>query len=97
VQFREPTAVSRLKVVCSEHEQSRTQEMTVWASVHRGEEHHEVLRQQFNFSPDGATEEVEEYSLNLHAVSAIHLRIIPSVDGAPAVVRVNELRLASAR
>ena len=95
VRFREPTSLSRLRVICSEAEQSRTQEMTVWASLHRGEQHREVVRQQFNFSPDGATEEVEEYALQLEAVSTIELRIVPSIDGRPAVARVDELRLAT--
>lgn len=95
VRFRQPTDVRRLRVVATEAEQSRTQEMTVWASLHRGERHREVLRQQFNFSPDGATEEVEEYALTLDGVSAIQLRIVPSIDGTPATARVSELRVSS--
>lgn len=47
------------------------------------------------FRPDGATEEVEEYALQLEDVSTIQLRIVPSIDGQPAVVRVSELRVAS--
>ena len=69
--------------------------MTIWASLDRGERHREVLRQQFNFSPNGATEEVEEYALQLEEVSAIQLRIVPSINGQPAVARVTELRVAS--
>ena len=95
IRFHEPTSVSRLRVICSEVEQSRTQEMTVWASLRRGEQHREVVRQQFNFSPSGATEEVEEYALSLEAVSAIQLRVVPSIDGRPAIARVTELRLGS--
>jgi hypothetical protein len=95
VRFHAPTSVRRLRVVSSETEQSRTQEMTIWASSHRGERHRELLRQQFNFSPHGAREEVEEYALQLEEVSAIQLRIVPSVDGRPAVARVSELRVAS--
>lgn len=96
VRFRQPTSLRRLRVICSEAEQTRTQEMTVWASLDRGERHRQVLRQQFNFSPNGATEEVEDYALQLEEVSAIQLRIVPSIDGRPAVARVDELRLASA-
>jgi hypothetical protein len=89
-------AVRRLRVVTAEPEKSRTQEMTVWVSMHRGERHREVLRQQFNFSPHGAIEEIEEYALQLDDVSAIHLRIVPSIDGRAAVARVRELRVAAA-
>ena len=95
IRFHHPTSVSRMRVVSSEIEQSRTQEMTISASLDRGERHREVLRQQFNFSPNGATEEVEEYALQLEDVSAIQLRIVPSIDGRPAVARVTELRVAS--
>lgn len=95
VRFHHPTSVRRLRVVSSEVEQSRTQEMRIWASSLRGERHRELLRQQFNFSPNGATEEVEDYALQLDDVSAIQLRIVPSIDGRPAVARVSELRIAS--
>lgn len=95
IHFHHRTSVRRLRVVSSEVEQARTQEMTIWASLHGGEPHREVVRQQFNFSPHGATEEVEEYALQLDDVSTIKMRIVPSIDGRPAVARVNELRVAS--
>jgi hypothetical protein len=95
VRFHQPTSVRRLRVITTEVEQSRTQEMTVWASLRRGERHKEVLRQQFNFSPDGATRQVEEYALALDDVAAIQLRIVPSIDGRPATARVTDLRIAS--
>ena len=76
IRFHHPTSVSRVRVVSSEFEQSRTQEITVWASLDRGQ-HREVLRQQFSFSPNGATEEVGEYALRLERVSVIQLRIVP--------------------
>ena len=57
--------------------------------------HREVLRQQFSFSPNGATQEVGEYALPLERVSVIQLRIVPSIDGQPVVARVTEFRVAS--
>jgi hypothetical protein len=95
IRFHHPTPVSRVRVVSSEFEQSRTQEITLWASLHRGQQHREVLRHQFSFSPNGATEEVGEYALGLDGVSVIQLRIVPSIDGQPAVARVTEFRVAS--
>lgn len=95
IRFHYPTAVRRLRVRSTETEVSRTQQMTVWACLHRGERHREVVRQQFNFSPDGATEEIEEYGLELDAVSAIQLRVVPSIDGCHATAHVSELRVAS--
>lgn len=95
VRFHDRTPVRRLRVISSEAEQSRTQQMTIWVSLRGGERHREVLRRQFNFSPNGATEEVEEYALQLEDVSTIQLRIVPSIDGRPAVARVDDLRVAS--
>lgn len=97
IRFRQPTSVRRLRVVSQETEQTRTQEMTIWASVHRGERHREMLRQQFNFSPHGATQEIEDYALQLDAVSDIQIRIVPDIDGSPAVARISELRVASSQ
>ena len=95
IRFHRRTPVRRLRVVSSELKESRTQEMTIWASLRGGERHREVLRQQFNFSPNGATEEVEDYALEFEEVSTIQLRIVPSIDGQPAVARVSELCVAS--
>jgi hypothetical protein len=95
IRFHHPTSVSRLRVVSSEVEQLRTHEMTMWASVHRGARHREVLRQQFTFSPNGATEKSKKYTLQLEDMSTIQLRIVQSIDGRPAVARVSELRVAS--
>ena len=96
IRFHHPMVVRRLRVVATEPEASRTQEMTVWACLHCGERHREVLRQQFNFSPDGATEEIEDYVFEFDDVSALQLRIVPSVEGRPATAHVRELRVASA-
>jgi len=94
MRFHDPMFVRLLRIISSEPEQSRTQEMTVWASLHRGEQHREVVRQRFNFSPLGATEEIEEYIVQLEDVSAIQLRIVPSIDGRCAVARVDGVWLA---
>lgn len=95
IRFHDRTPVRRLCVVSSEVEQTRTQEMAIWVSLRGGERHREVLRQQFTFSPGGATEEVEEYDLELEEVSTIQLRIVPSIDGRSAVARVDDVRVAS--
>ena len=95
VRFHRATSLSRMRVCSVEREQSRTQEMTVWATLNRGEQHRELVRQQFTFSPGGATEEVEEYEFDLQSVSAIQVRIVPSIDGRPAVARVSDLRFAA--
>lgn len=95
VRFHHPTSLRRLRLVSCETEQARTQEITVWVSLARGERHRELLRQQFTFSPQGATEEVEEYAFQLDDVSAIQVRIVPSIDGRPAVAKVSDLQVSA--
>src|SRR4029453_1849241 len=95
IRFHEPKYVSHPRLISSEIEQERTQEITVWASLNRGEQHRELLRQQFNFSPNGATEEIEEYPPGLWAVSAIQLRGVPNIDGRRAVARIGGVWVAS--
>jgi hypothetical protein len=95
IRFHHRTPVRRLRVVSSAVRESRTHEMTIWVSLRGGERHREVLRKQFDFSPNGGAEEVEEYALQLEEVSAIQLRIVPGIDGRSVVARVSEIRVAS--
>ena len=95
VHFHQPTTVRRLRLVFTEPEASRTQEFTIWSSRRGDESPREVLRQQFNFSPGGATRQVEEYQVDLPQVDVITVRVVPSIDGAPALARVAELMIWS--
>ncbi len=74
-------------------EETRTQEFVLrWAP--EGEPYREITRQQYNFSPNGATHEVEDYQVNLEGVSALELFIIPDISGGSARASLEELRLA---
>lgn len=95
IRFRHPTTVSRLRLVVCEIERSCTQTLAIWASSHRGERHREVLRQQFDFSPSGAREHVEEFAVQLEDVTVLQVRIVPSTDGPRAVARLSELHVAA--
>ena len=95
IRFHHRIPVRRLRVVSSDLAESRTQEMTIWVSLRGGEQHREVVRQQFNFSPSGATVQVEEYALQLEDVSTIQVRMVPRIDGRRAVARVSKLHVAS--
>ena len=94
VAFRHPTNVRRVRVVFHEATCDRTQEFTLRWSSHRGETHRQIVRQQFNFSPYGATREVEDYEVDLHDVAVLELRIVPDVRGGEALASLAELRIA---
>ena len=94
VGFRRPTRVRRVRIVFMESAVERTQEFTLRWSSRRGEAHGEVLRQQFNFSPSGATREIEEYEVDLPDVTGLELRIVPDIRGGDARASISEFRIA---
>jgi hypothetical protein len=94
VRFHEPRHVRRIRLVIADRDHARTQEFTITWSSHRGERHRMVVRQQFNFSPFGATTEVEDYQVDLPGTAALQLRIVPDVNGGGAVARLAELLVA---
>ena len=63
----------------------RTQEFTLrWAPAAGGSTR-EIVRQQWNFSPTGATTEIEDHVVDLDGVSVLELGIQPDVDRRGAV------------
>ena len=90
--FDAPQKLSRIRL--SFHvEETRTQEFVLrWAP--EGKPYKEITRQQYNFSPNGATRELEEYQVNLEGVSALELVIIPDISRGSARASLEELRLA---
>lgn len=84
--------VSRIFLRFVERDLERTQEFGLrWAGTDQ-EPFRDLLRQQWTFSPHGATEEVEQYTVDLHHVSAIELTIRPGHPDATASIA--ELKLA---
>lgn len=94
VAFRQPATLTRVRLVFTESSIERTQEFTLSWSSHRGETHREIVRQQFNFSPSGATREIEEYEVALPDVAWLELRIVPDIRGGDAHAAVEEFRIA---
>ena len=78
--FDEPTSVSVIELHFAEVELERTQEFRLGWSAAEGGPTHEIVRQQWNFSPQGSTQEVERYDVNLDRVSAIELSINPDIS-----------------
>ncbi len=74
--FDEAIAVRRIEVQIVERESARSQEFAIYAGATMAEMR-EVVRQQFTFSPDGSTEEREEYQVMLDGVRVMEVRIDP--------------------
>ena len=92
--FDEPQRVRRILLHFVESETERTQEFVVRWSPDGGQSFREIVRQQWNFSPSGATEEIEDYQVELAAVTVLELTIVPDPSGGPAHASLARCRLA---
>ena len=93
LQFSEPQSVRRVHLEFVEEEASRTQEFVLrWARAGTAG-FEDVVRQQFTFSPSGATRQVEDYRVNLVEVSALELRIVPDISRGNAVASLKRFAL----
>lgn len=70
------------------------QEYVLRWSKDSGQSYQEIIRQQWNFSPEGATSEIEDYRMELPAVTILELCINPDISGKNAFASIKELRLA---
>ncbi len=94
IRFHTPRHLRRIRIVVVDAEQPRIQEFTLSWWSKRGERHQTVVRQQFNFSPRGATTQVENYEVDLPEAAVLELRVVPDVSGGSAVARISEFFVA---
>ena len=74
-----PTTLRRIRLEFSETEVERTQEFTLRWSDEAAGPFREIVRQQWNFTPQGSTSEVEDYQVNLEGVSILELALKPDL------------------
>lgn len=94
VLFDSPQRLQWIRLSFEELETERTQEFVLRWSEDGGRSYQEILRQQWNFSPEGASSEIENYQVELPAVTILELRIDPDISGRNAFASLKELRLA---
>lgn len=92
--FDTPQRLSQIWLVFSETEQARTQEFVLRWSPAGGAISHELLRQQWTFSPPGTTREIEDYRVDLAGVKLLDLIIVPDISGGAARASLEQMRLA---
>jgi hypothetical protein len=92
--FDGPLRLKRIHLVFSGGELERTQEFVLRWSPDGGQTYREILRQQYNFNPPGAADEVEDYDLDLDDVTALELKIVPDISGGGARASLAQLRIA---
>lgn len=91
--FDEPVSLHRIHLRFHEAESERTQEFTLRWLPAAGGSAREIVRQQWNFSPAGSTTEIEQYVVDLDAVSVLELAIQPDLSRREAVASLESLRL----
>jgi len=92
--FTEPREIKLIKLCFLELTQERTQEYVLRYSADQGQSSHEIVRQQWNFNPEGANTEIEEHLLDLQNVSLLELIIIPDIAGGDVKASLQTLLVA---
>jgi hypothetical protein len=92
--FAYPQRLRRIWLSFAETRTERTQEYVLRWSPDGGQSFREIIRQQWNFSPQGATNETEDLDVDLPAVTVLELSIIPDISGGDAFASLAQLRLA---
>lgn len=82
VEFDEPQPISRLVYEVEEAVRERTQEVCVEVSENGGRTYRQILIQEYNFSPGGATYQREELRFNLLQARRLRLTIVPNKNGS---------------
>jgi hypothetical protein len=92
--FAHPQRLQRIWLSFVERADERTQEYVLRWSPDRGRSFREIVRQQWNFSPRGATSETEDHRVDLPEVTVLELSIIPATNGGNTYASLAQLRLA---
>lgn len=92
--FDSPQKIQRIWIDFVEPGIERTQEYVLRWLPDGGKSYREIVRQQWNFSPNGATRETEDLQVDLPAVTVLELSIIPDISGGNAFASLAQLRLA---
>ncbi len=91
--FAQPQTLRRIVLEFVEPAVERTQEFVLrWSSD--GQTLHDIVRQQWNFSPQGATAQTEDHRVELNGVTMIELTIVPDISGSTARASLARWRLA---
>jgi len=92
--FAHPQRLRRIWLEFVEPVTERTQEFVLRWSQDDGQSFREIVRQQWNFSPQGSTCETEDHRVDLSRVTVLELSIIPDISGGNAHASLAQLRLA---
>ena len=82
VEFDRPQTISQLVYEVEETMRERTQEVRVEASDDGGRAYRQILVQEYNFSPRGATFQREKQRFDLRRITHLRFTIVPNKSGS---------------
>ena len=82
IEFDQPQPIARLVYEVEETLQERTQEVRFEVSEDGAQSYRQILVQEYNFSPRGATYQREEQRFNLRQVTHLRLTLAPNKSGS---------------
>jgi hypothetical protein len=91
--FADPQRLQRIRLNFVERLTERTQEYVLRWSPDGGQSFREIVRQQWNFSPQGSTLETEDHHVELQGVTVLELSVIPDISRENAFASLAQLRL----
>ena len=91
--FDKPQSIRRVRLEFREDGPERAQEFALYATS-TNQARREVLRQQWTFSPGDATQEIEDYSVELVDVTAIELQIDPGRHDKQRIASLQSIAIA---
>ena len=94
LRFNHPQPLRRIWMNFEEPETIRTQEYVLRWSPDSGRSFRDIVRQQWNFSPQGATTQTEDHHVELPSVTVLELTIVPDISGGQTPASSAQLRLA---
>lgn len=92
--FHQPQRLRRIRLRFDEPKADRTQEFSMRWSPDGGRSFQHLVRQQYTFSPQGSTTELEDLNVDLGGVTALELTIIPDQGQGQAHASLAEWRIA---
>ena len=92
--FDQPQRIRQIRLCFIDTDTERTQQFTLqWSTDYSGALR-PLFRQQWNFSPNGSTIEIEDYEVDLKGVRMLQLVINPEIGSGAAIATIASWHIA---
>ena len=92
--FDQPQRIQLIRLCFVDTETERTQRFTLQWSTDHSDALLRLIQQEWNFSPNGSTTEIEDYEVNLTGVRMLQLIVNPEIGEGSAIATMASWRLA---